>query len=307
MNRIEILLSLFALCGSLFSIAQDNKKELDKESIKSMCGCFEIDFDYTETFSPDTNYQFHKDYHAHADAEYAFVVEEDENHIVIQHLLIIGDEMIIKHWRQDWIYENTEFWEYDNDFAWKYVKKSEEEVTGQWTQKVYQVDDSPRYQGSGTWVHVDGKHYWESTSYSPLPRREYSKRSDYNILVRGNRHEVTDYGWLHEQDNSKLLRNENGDKILAQEKGYNKYYSQPVSKCQAAIEWWEKNEEFWAMVRGQWDVIFSDKKDLTMKKFVEEKMMWEEVFGLGSQFSEGEIKKKAAKAGVIDVIDKFTV
>ena len=28
------------------------------------------------------------------------------------------------------------------------------DVRGQWTQKVYQVDDSPRYEGSSTWVHL---------------------------------------------------------------------------------------------------------------------------------------------------------
>ncbi len=268
-----------------------------------MCGCFEIDFDYTETFSPDTNYEFHKDYHAHAAAEYAFVVEETKDKIVIQHLLVINDSMIIKHWRQDWIYENTDLLEYDADFKWTYVKKSKEEVQGQWTQKVYQVDDSPRYQGSATWVHVDGRHFWESKSDSPLPRREYSKRSDYNVLNRGNRHEVTDYGWLHEQDNVKVVRNTSGDKILAHEKGLNKYKSQDESKCQAAIDWWQKNEKNWGLVRAEWEDVFGEKEDVAIQKLVDEKMMWMQMFELSNSFDENDEAK--TKKSIKEVLKKY--
>ena len=71
--------------------------------------------------------------------------------------------------------------------------------------KVFQVDDGPRYQGSGTWVHVDGKSYWESTTPAPLPRRERDIRN-YNLTIRGNRVEIMDYGWAHIQDNSKIIR-----------------------------------------------------------------------------------------------------
>ena len=298
--------TVFLLSIFILGYSQD-KKALDIAAIKSMCGCFEIDFDYTETFSPDTNYEFHDDYHAHAAAEYAFVVEESENKIVIQHLLVINDEMVIKHWRQDWIYENTELWEYQDDFSWKYVKKTPEEVKGQWTQKVYQVDDSPRYQGTATWVHVDGKHYWENTSMSPLPRREYSHRNDYNILIRGNRHEITEYGWLHIQDNQKLSRTEAGDKIIAEEKGYNRYHSQSKTKCQAAIDWWENHQDFWTLVRAQWDEIFEKDQDFTMQKFVEEKMLWEKIFGLDSEFVAGELKKKDAKAQILGFIEKYQI
>ena len=165
------------------------------------------------------------------------------------------------------------------------------------------MDDSPRYQGSATWVHVDGKHYWENKSDSPLPRREYSKRSDYNVLNRGNRHEVTEYGWLHEQDNVKIVRNTSGDKILAEEKGYNHYKSQDESKCQAAIDWWSKNEKFWSLVRAEWKTVFEAKEDLTISKLVEEKMMWEGVFELESKYEENGPKK--TKKLVRAHFDKF--
>jgi len=97
--------------------------------------------------------------------------------------------MIIKHWRQDWIYENTEFYIYDHDNKWSFLKLPNDNVKGQWTQKVFQVDDSPRYEGSGSWVYVDGKKYWESTTDAPLPRREYTTRSDYNLTDIYSRNE----------------------------------------------------------------------------------------------------------------------
>ena len=83
------------------------------------------------------------------------------------------------------------------------------DVKGQWSQKVYQVDDSPRYEGTGTWVHVDGKSYWENVSNAPLPRRERTKRKDYNLMIRNNRHQITDQGWIQIQDNKKILKNNN--------------------------------------------------------------------------------------------------
>lgn len=55
-------------------------------------------------------------------------------------------------------------------------------------------------------IPADGKDYWENKTSSPLPRREYTKRDDYNVMLRGNRHEITDYGWMHEQDNDKMIR-----------------------------------------------------------------------------------------------------
>src|SRR3546814_951309 len=42
----------------------------------------------------------------------------------------------------------------------------------------------------------------------PLPRREYTKRDDYNVLIGINRHTITPNGWTHEQFNTKVLRSE---------------------------------------------------------------------------------------------------
>ncbi|MEX1002889.1 MAG: DUF6607 family protein [Crocinitomicaceae bacterium] len=301
--------NILFFAGILFAVngSAQSKKELDIQAIKSLCGCYEIDFDYTETFAPDTNYEFHEDYHAKATAELAFIIEENENFISIQHLLIVGGGMIIKHWREDWIYENTDLYTFNKDLSWSYEDIPADKAKGTWTQKVFQVDDSPRYQGYATWVHVDGRHFWHDETYSPLPRREYSHRSDYNVMLRGNKIELKDYGWLHEQDNVKIIRTEEGDQILAQEKGFNKYKLQEDSKCQDAVDWWNNNKAYWEVVRSEWDKFYSSKKDINIVIKIEDNTLWEELFAIGDEVEgKGAKTAKKSKSAITSVIEKFT-
>jgi hypothetical protein len=142
-------------------------------------------------------------------------------------------------------------------------------MKGKWTQKVFQVDDSPRYEGSGSWVHIDGKSYWENNTSAPLPRREYTKRNDYNVLSRGNRQEITSTGWVHNQDNKKILREKGeNDKVLAHEKGYNNYVKVEDSRCESAANWWVKNKTKWKNVRLKWAEVYGRNQNLNLKKTV---------------------------------------
>ena len=226
-----------------------SKLKKDIASIKQMCGCFEITFEFSETFiySKDSLYQPSKN-KTDRGLEWAQLVVDEKDRITIQHILQVGDSSdpyIVKHWRQDWLYQNQEFYHYDGDNNWKYVKLPKQDVKGQWTQKVFQVDDSPRYEGSSSWVHIDGKSYWENYTDAPLPRRERTIRSDYNVLNRGNRHEIKEIGWVHDQNNKKIVRSENKDLVIAMEKGYNTYKRVEDEKCSGASDWWEENKEKW--------------------------------------------------------------
>lgn len=274
--------SLLALFMVIMATAQD-KKQQDIDAIKSMCGCYEVTFNFTETFNYSSD-SLYKPSATKVDKalEWAQLVTDDEDKIQIQHLLQVGDPskpMIIKHWRQDWLYQNQELYTYDFDNKWNYEEKSEDQVQGQWTQKVYQVDDSPRYEGSATWVHVDGKSYWENTTPAPLARREYTTRSDYNMLLRGNRHEITNYGWLHEQDNSKVIKEEGKeDVLLAKEKGYNTYVKVDDSHCAAAANWWKEHSDKWELVRAKWNQVYNRDRDLTLENKVDNKTLYKFLF-----------------------------
>ena len=275
--NINNLIIILLLVSPIITNAQ---KKQDIEAIKEMCGCFEIDFKFSETFQyiNDSNYSKSKNYNAKA-LEYAKLIKDEKGHISIQHLLVMGD-YIIKHWRQDWIFQNKDLLKYDGNNTWKYISKTKKDVKGQWTQKVFQVDDSPRYEGSATWVHADGKSYWENSSYAPLPRREYTKRDDYNIMIRGNRHEITEDGWVHDQDNFKVVKDSesNSEVIIASEKGLNTYTRVDESKCKEAINWWDENNEKWSLVLEKWNSIYSKKDDISLRRSVENKPLFSFLF-----------------------------
>lgn len=297
MKRVA-LFSVLSLVFAFVAMAQD-KKEQDKKAIKDMCGCYDITFKYTETFAPEIDYEKKMDYTAGA-LELALPILDEENKISIQHLLVVNDTMVIKHWRQDWEYENQNVFHYDKDNNWVFKTLTADEVKGQWTQKVFQVDDSPRYSGSATWIHADGQHYWENKSDSPLPRREYTKRKDYNVMLRGNRQEITDYGWLHEQDNDKVVRKDGEDDVLlAQEKGMNIYTKVADEKCQLALDWWADHSDFWANVRTSWDEVYNREGDLTLAKKVDEKPLFMHFYPLE--------KMGADHIKITEVISKFVI
>ena len=279
MNKSVLIIFAFIF----YSTGVQSQKSEDQEAIKKMCGCFEVTFNFAETFnySKDSLYKPSKTKTEKA-LEWAQLVKENKNLISIQHLLQVGNPSsphIIKHWRQDWVYQNQNFYIYNGDNTWIYENKSKNDVKKEWSQKVYQVDDSPRYEGTGRWIHLNGKSYWESTTDAPLPRREYTKRSDYNVTVRGNRHEITDYGWVHDQDNKKVIREaDKQDYILAHEKGYNTYVRVPDSKCKAAKEWWLSNTSKWKTVRSKWAKVYARRKTLSLKKKVKNKPLYKHLF-----------------------------
>ena len=284
----------FLLIIVSFSAFAQTKKDKDLASIKAMCGCFEVSFNFAETFSysKDSTYQASKNKYDKA-LEWVQLVDSNEDFVSMQHLLIVGDVLnpyVIKHWRQDWMYENTDSFPYAIDNTWPYKSNDASEVTGQWTQRVFQVDDSPRYEGSATWVHVDGRSFWSSTADAPLPRREITKRQDYNVTLRRNHHEILDWGWSHDQDNDKLIREVNKkDIVLAQEKGYNTYKKVENERCIAAQVFWKDNKEMWALVRKHWNTIFSMRQNIQLKNKVEGKRLYQYLFALESDTKSEEI------------------
>lgn len=268
-----------AILVSCATINAQSKKTKDRNAIKEMCGCFEVTFNFSETFaySEDSLYLPSKQKIASA-LEWAQLVKDEKDKISIQHLLQVGTtehQHIVKHWRQDWLFQNRDFYMFNANNQWVFEQKSKDAVKKQWTQKVYQVDDSPRYEGSATWVHVDGKSYWENATDAPLPRREYTKRNDYNLMKRWNRIEITDNGWIHKQNNSKVLKTEFESMIIAKEIGSSPYEKVNYKRCNPAMEWWNTKQSKWNSIREEWDKIYVLKKDISMKKKVDGMFLYE--------------------------------
>ncbi len=298
---------LAILLIGLSTMANAQKSE-DLKAIKGQCGCFDVKFSYAETFAPDKDYKFHDRYKT-GGREWVFVDEESKDKMVLMHLLIIGDTMVIKHWREDWVYENTDLLAFQKGTEWKANVLPKNQVKGQWTQKVFEVNDMPRYEGTASWVHKDGKHLWANITDAPLPRREYTKRSDYQVLKRNNRIHVTEKGYLHEQDNDKIIRNAEGDKLLAQEKGLNDYVKIDDAKCKLATEFWAKNREYWLDVRNVWGQLLAQNKGLNIKTKTEDgKMLWKEIDELVEDFKKkGEGDSQKRQVAIRGLLDKYLV
>lgn len=276
------------------------KKELERELIKSLAGCYTVTFSFVETFSPNPEYQYRERYLEEAQ-EYAFVLEESEDKIIIQHVLYAGPHLI-KHWRQDWIYENRDFLTLVSGHTWRKTTLPAEQVAGTWTQNVYQVDDTPRYQGYGTWVHVDGRHFWQSFSDAPIPRRDSQKRQDYNVLKRRSHLEIfQNDGWVLDQDNTKVIRADDmTDTILVHEKGIERLTPKDFDP-QNAIEFFEPQRKFWEDVRAAWDDVIAQHPQFSVS---EHKKLYTSQFRLASTYAGDKYDQAAAQASIRELFDK---
>jgi hypothetical protein len=294
-------ITLLAAC---FASAQAQTPK-DKPNVEKLCGCFEVEFKYAETFSSDENYKYHDREEISGGTEFIFPAEVTGNKIVMQHLLVITDSMIIKHWREDWSYENPVVWKYKGDKVWVKEQLKPEEVKGKWTQAVWEVSDAPRYQGASEWVSLNGRTIWENTADAPLPRREYSVRNDYNILKRTNRLVLTNDGWTHEQDNQKIIRKNGTDKLLVEEKGLNTYKRVDDSNCAAAKAYWEKNKTYWTKVRKTWEDYTASHSTIELKTEIEGKVLHDHLFALEKEFSAGKVSSADIDARIKTQIEKF--
>jgi hypothetical protein len=301
MKKILISLSFFAC---VLSVSAQSKFEQDRNAIKALAGYYKVTFNYAETFAADTAYKFHPRYHSWG-YEWATIVEDSPKKIAIQHLLVVGDSTVIKHWREDWVYEQPTILQYDKDNTWKKVTLKPADVKGRWVQKVYQVDDSPRYEGIGTWVHVDGRHEWQSKTDSPLPRREFTKRNDYNVLNRGNRIYLTPQGWMFEQDNNKVIRSADGDKTIAQEKGYEEFTKVDEAKFAYAKKWWAGQQAYWADARKAWDAIYEKNPSIKLAGKKDGKLLFEQLFDLAEKSEKEKWSSDKNKAETIRVINNY--
>lgn len=299
MKKIQVLFCLLVL-STVGNAQADGKQVIDK-----LCGCFQVDFKYAETFSHDPAYKYHDREETGGTAELALPIGINDKKIVIQHLLIVGANTVVKHWREEWSYENPVIWKYNGDRTWVKETLSADQVKGKWTQTVWEVADEPRYQGFSQFVNLDGKIIWQNTTDAPLPRREYSVRNDYNILKRTNRLNITDSGYLHEQDNQKIIRSNGTDRLLVEEKGHNSYKRIDAKECTAAKEYWEKNAGYWGKVRTIWADYIATHDTISLKTKIDGKLLHEYLIDLGKDYVSKKISETVIDPKIKAEINRF--
>lgn len=251
LHAISLLIPLL-LAGSV--LADEAAFEKDRKAILAMAGDFEVGFHFRETLSLHEGYEVREKPYDEDAHETVKVVEDSGRRIVLQHLLQVGPA-VVKHWAQIWTFEDTEILQFQGKRVWTTRVLAPEEVKGKWSQRVTQVDDSPRYEGIGAWIHNGQSSEWSATSNRPLPRREHSMRKDYDLLVVTNRHTITPAGWFHEQDNTKWVKRDGQEYPLCREVGLNPYRRITGHDFSKANDYWTKTAGFWKEVRGVWEEI----------------------------------------------------
>lgn len=297
----------FLFCFMIMCSVPGLKAQLNegRKNIEKLCGCFDVEFKYAETFSPNRNYKYHEREDNSYALELAIPIENSERKISIQHLLVVNGGMIVKHWREDWVYEPDYLWAYQGDMRWEKKKLSPGEVKGKWQQTVWEVSDAPRYQGFSEWIKTDGKLFWLNTTDAPLPRREYTTRNDYNILRRTNKILLTDTGWIHEQDNKKIDRKEEVQKLIAEEKGFNTYKRVADKYCEVAGLWWTKNKEYWTMVRLAWDEYLQTHDEISINATVNGLVLHEMLNKLNKEYIDQKLEKKTVNVEIRKGLESF--
>jgi hypothetical protein len=300
--------------------------ERDRRAILAMAGPYRASFDFIET----VRYTFDQDpprpYQSWG-TEYVYVAEDRGDFISLQHLLVMftADEdgtmsgpFVMKHWRQDWQFEDTMLIEYQGLNEWRQRKVAQDAVRGMWSQAVFQVDDFVRYEALGRWRHEGNYSAWTSEeTWRPLPRREYSVRDDYDVLVGINRHTILPNGWTHEQDNRKLALDAPGQARrdtawIARELGVNRYERIENFDFSAGHDYWQATSAFWGDVRSAWSDWLMDHERLTLRERsgdnIEIEPPYERLFEMADQIAHiGEYDAEEAKALIADIIDSYAV
>jgi len=276
--------------------------ERDRRAILAMAGGYRTTFDFIETVGFTSDFEPSRPYQSWG-TEYIYVVDDDGSRIVLQHIMVMfvvdaeGETrgpFVQKHWRQEWQYEDTDLHVYVGHDRWRRVELDATAVRGRWSQAVFQVDDSPRYEALGTWKHDANYSAWTSDeTWRPLPRRESSVRHDYHVLIGMNRHTLTPKGWAQEEENLKVALDTDGRRAadrpyLARELGVNRYERVADFDFSAGDAYWARTSAFWSDVRAAWSDIYAQYDEFHVADEVDERALFQPMFEYAARLEQGE-------------------
>jgi hypothetical protein len=276
-------------------------QERDRRAILAMAGAYRVSFDFLEVASyagaaakPLGPYQSWG-------TEKVYVDRDEPGFVSLVHILEmrmletdgkLSEPFVVKHWRQDWRYEPTAIVEYKGNERWHMRAVAEADQRGAWLQTVYQVDESPRYASLGRWQHSASFSTWLSAdTWRPLPRREWSVRNDYQVLLGTNRHTISATGWTQEENNLKAVLTAQREiapaqPYLAREYGMARYERLREADFAAADRYYERTRVFWDRVRGTWSAAFAQQGTLTLRGPVDKLGLFAPLFDRAEQIND---------------------
>jgi hypothetical protein len=286
--------------------------ERDRSAILAMAGTYRVTFDFLEVVPFGVQEKPNAPYQSWG-TEKVYVDSDDGQSISLVHILemrivqkdgSISEPMVTKHWRQDWQYQPTHIVEYRGRDQWQ-RRKLGAESKGAWLQAVYQVDESPRYASVGRWEHSGSFSSWLSAdTWRPLPRREWSVRDDYQVLVGTNRHTISSTGWIQEENNLKTVLTaaraiDPSKPYVAREYGVARYERIRDADFAGADQYFSQTQQFWDQVRDEWSRIFASKGEVTLKGPVDKLGLFQPLFAQADAVAEQGAAASANNAAVI--------
>jgi hypothetical protein len=263
-------------------------QERDRRAILAMAGPYRVSFDFLEVVRYDPALKQDAPYQSWG-TEYVFVSEDTPDYVALQHVLVMrmvgaSEPMVVRHWRQEWRYQADSLLVYEGNNTW--ARLVSKEKSGSWTQTVLQVDDSPRYAASGAWEHANGVSTWISReTWRPLPRREFSVRKDYDVLVGTNRHTITPRGWVQEENNLKYSLGQK--RYLAREYGVARYERIKDYDFGPGESYYQRTERFWAEVRAAWRELGDARGRFTMRAPADQGQLFLPFFEYAQKLADG--------------------
>ena len=271
------------------------KFEKDRLAILAMQGEHKINFDFMETMGFVENYTPSKPYQSWG-TEFVIAVEDEKDFISLQHIMVmffeqddgtISDPIVVKHWRQDWKYQDNSISEFVGNRTWEKKNITWNDRKGTWSQTVYQVDDSPRYEGFGEWKHFNNSSSWVSNETKrPLPRREKTIRDDYDIIIGTNINTITPSGWVHEQNNNKTTLD---NTIVAKEIGLARYQRIENFDWSAGYAYWDETSFFWKKVKEVWGREIESSKKIKVNFEIDGNTLFSRLFELADEYRNGDL------------------
>ena len=118
-------------------------------------------------------------------------------------------------------------------------------------------------------------------------------RDDYQVLLGHNRQTVTPTGWIHEEDNFKMVIDSEGNidaqqPYLAKEIGIARYDRITEHDFAPGYEYLEATGEFWSLVRAYWREIEDDAKRQRILSSIDRMPMFMPMFMRAQAIAEGE-------------------
>lgn len=291
--------------------------ERDRAAILSLAGDYKTSFHFMETLGLTQDFKLARPYHSWA-TEQVRVIEDTGRFISLQHMLVmyfrqpdgtVAGPMVMKHWRQDWTFEDTDLHVYNGDDIWVRRKLAAGEAAGTWSQAVSQVDDSPRYEAYGKWEHRGNLSQWTgSRELRPLPRREHTTRKDYTVMEGEHRIILTSAGWLHQQENRKRVAGPAAGepRYIAEELGLDRYERITAPSLAAGDEYWRNTAAYWAVVRRVFRELQARHDRLVLHDRIGQQALFEPLFAEADAYNEGKaFDAVAVEAKVRAIIAPF--